>query len=488
MWESAWRQWLRRANLFRVWLRRQPGQAARTPRREASSRIRDLENLEGRLLLAANPVAIGANVVVTEDRSFGGPLAGTDADGDTLRFSIGPLTPAHGTLVVAENGFFIYQPLANYNGSDAFSFVVNDGTSNSSPATVTITVSAVNDLPVVNSAMIKTRSGTPVSGQLTGSDADQDALTFSPGAVAASQGVITISPNGAFTYVSNAGYIGPDVFSVRANDGQANGPEATVSVTVGPPNQAPTFVNGSSTLSKNTTLNGSVTALVADGDGDPLTFVVVSQPAHGSVALNSSGTFACIPNADYTGPDFFTVKANDGFADSNVATFSLTIQSGDQPLALNLPGTPAPVFRDSVKVRIDPTASVADPDSTVSYSNARITASIPNLPLDDNKFGRITLSLQSQGTGVGLVSVKGTKIYFNGSNIAVASFTGGTYGKPLSITFTNAATEQAVNAVLKQITIQAGKKTVSVSLAVNLLVSAGNQIAQGTKSVGIVPS
>ncbi|HEX3287770.1 MAG TPA: Ig-like domain-containing protein, partial [Mycobacterium sp.] len=62
-----------------------------------------------------------------------------------------------------------------------------------------------------------------------------------------------------------------------------------------------------------------------DADSDPLTAVLVSNVTHGTLSLNANGGFTYTPTAGYSGADTFTYKANDGTADSNVATVSLTI-------------------------------------------------------------------------------------------------------------------------------------------------------------------
>src|SRR5439155_20346154 len=56
--------------------------------------------------------------------------------------------PVNGSLTLNANGSFNYTPNANFNGTDSFSYQANDGTSNSAVATVTLTVTAVNDAPV----------------------------------------------------------------------------------------------------------------------------------------------------------------------------------------------------------------------------------------------------------------------------------------------------------------------------------------------------
>ena len=65
-------------------------------------------------------------------------------------------------------------------------------------------------------------------------------------------------------------------------------------------------------------------ALVAtDADEDLLSYSV-TQPAHGTVVLlGNMATYT--PDANYTGPDSFTFKANDTFVDSNIATITITV-------------------------------------------------------------------------------------------------------------------------------------------------------------------
>src|SRR5205814_2057290 len=73
-----------------------------------------------------------------------------------------------------------------------------------------------------------------------------------------------------------------------------------------------------------------------DEDGDTLTSIVVSQPTHGAVTLNTNGSFTYTPALNYNGSDSFTYKANDGTADSNVATVTINVAAvNDAPVAVN---------------------------------------------------------------------------------------------------------------------------------------------------------
>ncbi|MDP3062927.1 MAG: tandem-95 repeat protein [Chloroflexota bacterium] len=72
----------------------------------------------------------------------------------------------------------------------------------------------------------------------------------------------------------------------------------------------------------------------ADPDGDPLRALLASGPAHGTLALNVTGSFTYTPTLDYSGPDSFTYVANDGALDSNVATVTITVRPvNDSPAA-----------------------------------------------------------------------------------------------------------------------------------------------------------
>src|SRR5207244_597675 len=129
-----------------------------------------------------------------------------------------------------------------------------------------------------------------------------------------------------------------DSFTYKANDGAADSNLATVSLTVTAVNDAPVATAESYTTAEDTALTIGRAACsegeATDVDGDPLSAVLVSGPSHGTLSLSSDGSFSYTPSANYTGSDSFTYKANDGAADSNLATVSLTVTAvNDAPVA-----------------------------------------------------------------------------------------------------------------------------------------------------------
>src|SRR5207247_1033932 len=130
-----------------------------------------------------------------------------------------------------------------------------------------------------------------------------------------------------------------DSFTYKANDGQADSIIATVSIIITGVNDAPVAVNDSYTTAEDTTLNVAAPGVLSndsDVEGDSLSAVLVSQPTHGSLTLNGNGSFSYVPAANYNGTDSFTYKANDGQADSGIATVSInTTPFHSAPVAVN---------------------------------------------------------------------------------------------------------------------------------------------------------
>src|SRR6056300_1262571 len=125
-----------------------------------------------------SPIADAKTATTSEEGSVTIILSGSDQDGDSLSYSI--TQPSNGSAVLGEDGVTVtYTPVANFNGTDSFTYMANDGTANSAPATVTVSVSAVNDAPVADAKTATTSEEGSVTITLSGSDQDvTDELTF----------------------------------------------------------------------------------------------------------------------------------------------------------------------------------------------------------------------------------------------------------------------------------------------------------------------
>jgi VCBS repeat-containing protein len=103
----------------------------------------------------------------------------------------------------------------------------------------------------------------------------------------------------------------------------------------GSSNADPVAVADSYTTAPDTALVQSAPGVLAndtDADADALTAVLVSDVSHGTLSLNANGGFTYTPTAGYSGPDSFSYKANDGTADSNTVSVSLTVSAAPSSL------------------------------------------------------------------------------------------------------------------------------------------------------------
>ena len=154
---------------------------------------------------------------------------------------------------------------------------------------------------------------------------------------------------------------------------------------------APVANGDSYSTNEDTVLNVAAPGVLgndSDGNNDPLTAVFVTSTSHGSLTLNSDGSFSYSPAANFNGSDSFTYKANDGSADLNIATVTIDVTAvNDAPVAVN----------DSYTTNEDTALNVAAPGVLVNDSdveNSALTAALVSGP----SHGTLTLNANGSFT------------------------------------------------------------------------------------------
>ncbi len=159
----------------------------------------------------------------------------TDPDGDPLAVTL-VNKPPFGTVELLPSGAFDYTPAPDFNGSDSFTYRVDDGLSRSNLTTVTIDVAPINDAPVAEDNGLWVLMNTTRSVQAPGllaNDYDPDADLLQIEIIdQPSHGTVSSRDDGSYTYVPAADYSGPDAFTYRVHDGEFVSNVATVQVTV----------------------------------------------------------------------------------------------------------------------------------------------------------------------------------------------------------------------------------------------------------------
>ena len=265
-------------------------------------------------------------------------LNATDPDtDDKLVFSL-VNGPQNGQLgeINQETGVVSYTPNEGYTGEDTFTYKVNDGTVDSEPIQVTITVQAPpNKPPTAQAGSTSVVQGTPKDIKLNATDPDtDDKLVFSlvNGPQNGQLGEIN-QETGVVSYTPNEGYTGEDTFTYKVNDGTVDSEPIQVTITVqAPPNKPPTAQAGSTSVVQGTPKDIKLNATDPDTD-DKLVFSIVKQPTKGKLgeinAERNTVTYTSNPNVT-SGTDIFSFKVNDDTVDSAEAIVTVNVQESSQ--------------------------------------------------------------------------------------------------------------------------------------------------------------
>jgi len=204
-------------------------------------------------------------------------------------------------------------------------------------AFVVIIVSKANKPPIAEPVSVTTNEDTPVSITLTGSDRDEDPLTYS---------VITEPGHGRLTgtvpnlsYRPERNFNGQDSFTFEVNDGKVDSAAATVSIAVTPDNDPPTANDESVSAQEDVPIVMiDVLKNDTDPDNDRLVVVKVSQGRHGSVTINANSTLTYAPSRNFSGNDTFTYTLSDGKDGTDTAKVNVTINAvNDAPSITSKP-------------------------------------------------------------------------------------------------------------------------------------------------------
>ena len=258
-----------------------------------------------------------------------------DADDDVL--TITQVTQgSDGTVTINGASTVTYAPDTNFNGQDSFTYRVSDGQL-SDTATVEVNIVSVNDAPAAVDDSVNTATDTPRDIFILANDTDAELDPLSVSAIGpAANGVVTLNDDGyryAVTYTPDPGFTSTDTFTYTVTDGSL-GSTATVSVTVGVPNNAPTGVDDSATTAEDTPVTIAVLVGDSDPDGDPLMVSAVSQADSGVVSTNGR-TVVYRPSFNFNGTGTFTYTVSDGDLTAGATVVVDVTAVNDPPTAVD---------------------------------------------------------------------------------------------------------------------------------------------------------
>jgi CshA-type fibril repeat protein/VCBS repeat-containing protein len=320
------------------------------------------------------PVAVDDSQILDEDSSaLIGVLANDDAGGDGGMTLDSVCQPEHGTVTIVD-GQVQYTPDADYNGTDSFTYTISDANGDTSTATVNLTVNPTNDVPVaVDDIKTLAEDSSAIINVMANDDAGGDGGMSLDSITQPEHGTVVINADGTVTYTPDANYNGTDSFTYTISDIDGDTSTATVNLTVDPANDDPVAVDDSATLDEDASAVINVLANDSDLDGDDIFVGSVTEPEHGTVAINEDGTVTYTPDANYAGADSFTYTIFDGAGNSDTATVSLSV-TGDADAPVVVAGDVSGA-EDGGWIGLDLSANLADSDGSET-----LAITISNVP------------------------------------------------------------------------------------------------------------
>ena len=262
-----------------------------------------------------------------------------------------------------------------------------------------ITVYVRNHEPIAQDDTINIAEDTRVNiaPLLNDTDADNNTLKIvsitqpTHGIVAINADQITVQ------YRPDNSYNGFDSFTYIVTDGEGGTDEANISIEINGTNVAPNAMNDENTTNEDTAITMAVLTNDEDTDGDTISIISKTLPAHGSVVTNDDETFTYTPDENYYGIDIFTYTITDGegHTDSGVVTVNV-LSINDLPIAID--------------------------DNTTTIENKSVTINVLENDRDVESNNFLTISTTEPKYGSIVINLDGTITYtpnedFNGSDV-----------------------------------------------------------------------
>ncbi|MBO0613421.1 Lcl C-terminal domain-containing protein [Thiothrix fructosivorans] len=388
----------------------EPPTARRKTLRYYKSRLTCLLLLGWISQVSANQIPTATALLITtkEDSKTSVILKGTDPEKKKLTYAI-VSQPQYGTVTLA-GGKATYLPAANYfnttSSPDGFMFKVNDGTQNSTPATISVVVTAVNDPPVAQNSIASVIQNTATDITLSASDVDGDILTYLPTKKTKKGGTVIWKTGNIVTYTPKLGYVGSDSFTFTVQDNKkGKSKTATVSITVtAKPQNLPPIANAGADQNINeqtlVTLDGSASK---DTDGS-IDSYAWKQTAGTTVTLAS--TTSAKPT--FTAPD--VVK-------DEILTFELTVKDDKSAVAKDSVNI---LVKNINNIIVQPTPTGKLNDTGITTCFRQLTCPQSDYPMQDAEYGRDANQVTNNDYD-GHAGFSFTKISSNGYSLPINS-------------------------------------------------------------------
>jgi hypothetical protein len=280
------------------------------------------------------PVSVADSFNTSEDNVLTGTVANDiDIDSPNLTYSY-TSGAANGNITINADGSFTYVPNSNWFGNETIVYEVCDNQNACSTGLLQIIVTYINDAPVIEDENYNVNEDASLNGNVGSNDNNQGEGTIAYTVASdATNGTLTLSGNGTFTYQPNANWYGTEIIQYSGCNANNACDGGTLTITVNPINDAPLCTPLFLALEEDGTafFNPANAGFDIDSPGLELS---IENPAFGTIQSIDSNAMTYTVNANYNGTDAMSLTFCDGSDACCVAQISITIAPlNDTPIA-----------------------------------------------------------------------------------------------------------------------------------------------------------
>jgi hypothetical protein len=361
-----------------------------------------------------DPTAVDDTDSTAEDTAITVDVLANDTDPELDSLTVDSVTQGTNGSVTNNGTDVTYDPDSDWSGIDTFTYTLADGNGGFGTGTVTVTVTAQPDPPVAVDDTGGTSEDTAVTVDVLSNDFDPDSDPLSITAVTQGANGSVVNNGSDVTYDPDTDWFGTDTFTYTITDGNGGLAIGTVTVTVGPSNDAPLAVDDVDGTLEDTAVTVDVLGNDTDPESDPLNVDSVTQGTNGSV-VNNGPDVTYTPDPDWNGSDSFiytVADGNGGFASAQV-TITVTADN-DDPVAVDDTKTVSedtshvvPVLANDGDVDGDPltiSGVIDGPNGTVTNNGTSVIYT-PDLDWSGTDVFMYTISDGNGGSASAVVTV-----------------------------------------------------------------------------------
>jgi hypothetical protein len=299
-----------------------------------------------------------------------------------------------GTVNMAEDGSFSYEPPADFNGDDQGTYLVHNSKGKSDESTIFIKVTPVNDPPKPQDDQIETPIDQEVTIDALSNDVEPDGDTMAIQKVGApDSGSVRVNVDGTLAYAPQAGHAGAVSFEYVVSDEKGGKGKAWVYINIGNTG----LRNDRITVAEGQSITFPADDLLAnDENGARLTVTSVGDAQNGTAVLQGDAV-TYTPNPHYSGPDRFTYTAESAGGTLASALVNVTVTPiQDVPTISDISDQIIPMGGNTGAIAF----RINDPDTPLNrlQVTARVDSAIPENLLADPRNPHVGIFLTSSNS------------------------------------------------------------------------------------------